>query len=196
MATGFKKCRGILAPAALVEIDSQEKAGLVLKQRVDAGDERLSLGVATRQVPANDVVCDRKEPTVGTFSAFDARLLAEASNPLVGTCGRVPRPASRAALESPRVHVVAASEERPKKGDLHLRRRCLIDRPEDQVHEVAFVCSATRSRPVSPLQSLHMPQSDSFTESRTPHSPSHVMASATVRRPRSRVSRSDRSWSL
>ena len=47
MATRFKKRRGIVAPAGLVEIDGEEEAGLVLKQRVDASDEGLSLGVAT-----------------------------------------------------------------------------------------------------------------------------------------------------
>jgi hypothetical protein len=61
------------------------------------------------------VINDRKEPTVGTFGAFDARLLAHASDPLIGTCGRVTRPACLAALESSRVHVVAASEERRKR---------------------------------------------------------------------------------
>ena len=110
-------------------IDGEEEAGLVMKQRVDTGHEGLSLGVTTGQVPANDVVRDRKEPTVRTFSAFDARLFAHATDPLVGACGGVARPARFAALESPRVHVVAASEERPEKSDLRLRRRCLIDRP-------------------------------------------------------------------
>ena len=47
VATSFKKRRGIVAPAGLVEIDGEEEAGLVLKQRVSASDERLSLGVAT-----------------------------------------------------------------------------------------------------------------------------------------------------
>jgi hypothetical protein len=45
--TRFKKRCRIFAPAGLIEIDGKEEAGLVLKQRVDACDERLSLGVAT-----------------------------------------------------------------------------------------------------------------------------------------------------
>ena len=61
MATSVEKRRGIVVPAGLVEIDGEEKASLVLKQRVDASDEGLSLGVATGQVPANDIVSDRKE---------------------------------------------------------------------------------------------------------------------------------------
>jgi hypothetical protein len=95
----------------LSKINGEEETGLVLKQRVDAGHEGLPLGVVTRQVPANDVICDRKEPTVGTFRAFDARLFADASDPLVGTGWRVTSPARFAALESPRVDIVAASEE-------------------------------------------------------------------------------------
>jgi hypothetical protein len=47
VATGFKKRRGIVAPAGLVEIDGKEEAGLVLKQRVNASDKGLSLGVGT-----------------------------------------------------------------------------------------------------------------------------------------------------
>src|SRR5262249_35267531 len=72
----------------------------------------------------------------------DARLFAHASDPLVGTRGRVPRLACLATLESPRVHVVAPSEERPEKGNLCPRRRRLIDKLRDQVHGVDFVRSA------------------------------------------------------
>jgi hypothetical protein len=43
----LKKRRSVVAPACLVEIDRQKEAGLVLKQRIDASDEGLSLGVAT-----------------------------------------------------------------------------------------------------------------------------------------------------
>jgi uncharacterized LabA/DUF88 family protein len=86
----FRKGRGVFAPVRLVEINREEEAGLVLKQRVDASDERLTLGVATWQVPANDVVGDRKEPTVGTFSAFDARLLADGTDECISQCPRVP----------------------------------------------------------------------------------------------------------
>lgn len=99
-------------------------------------------------VPTYDIVGERKESTIGTLSAFDARLLADASDPLVGTGGRVAGFAGLAALESPRVHVVAASEERSKEGDLCLRRRCLIDRPGEQVHEVEFAYSARLHSPL------------------------------------------------
>src|SRR5438094_6460661 len=83
--------------------------------------------------------------TVQTLSAFDARLLAHATHPLLGAGGCVACLASLAALESPRVHIVAASKERPEQGDLRFRRRSLIDRPRDQVHDVDLVCSARRN---------------------------------------------------
>jgi hypothetical protein len=44
---GFEKRRSVFTPAGLVEIDGEEEAGLVLEQRVDAGDEGSSLGVGT-----------------------------------------------------------------------------------------------------------------------------------------------------
>jgi hypothetical protein len=47
VATRFKERRSIVAPAGLVEIDGKEETGLVLKQRVDASDEGLSVGAAT-----------------------------------------------------------------------------------------------------------------------------------------------------
>ena len=79
----------IVAPSALVKIDGKEEAGLVLQQRIDARDERLRVGVGSRQVPADDVVGHRKESTVGTLGALDARLLADATYPLVCASGRV-----------------------------------------------------------------------------------------------------------
>ena len=64
----FEKGRGIVLPAGLVEVDGQEEARLVEQQRIDTSDEGLSLGVAAGQVPADDVVGDRKESTVGAFA--------------------------------------------------------------------------------------------------------------------------------
>ena len=50
------KGTGIFAPADLVEIYGKEEAGLVLQQRIDACDKRLTISIVARQVPANDVV--------------------------------------------------------------------------------------------------------------------------------------------
>ena len=60
----LEKRRGILAPAGLVEVDGEEEARLVQEHRVDARDEGLPVVVVAGQVPANDVVGHRKEPTM------------------------------------------------------------------------------------------------------------------------------------
>jgi hypothetical protein len=60
----MQECDGICLPPCLVEIDGEEVARLVQKQRVDASDERLTLSISPGQMPADDVVGDRKEPTM------------------------------------------------------------------------------------------------------------------------------------
>ena len=52
------------------------------QQRVDASDEGLPFGIASRQVPADDVVGDRQEAAVRAFRALDPRLLADARAPI------------------------------------------------------------------------------------------------------------------
>jgi len=49
-----------------------------------------------------------------TVGALDARLLAPAAHPFVGTGWRVSRPARLPTVEPTRVHIGAASEERPE----------------------------------------------------------------------------------
>ena len=86
------------------------------RQRRTAG-----LRVVAGQMPANDVVGHRKESAIGTLSALDARLLADAAHPLVGARGRIARLARLPALESTRVDVVATAEQRTEQRDLGLR---------------------------------------------------------------------------
>src|SRR2546421_9375241 len=88
-AAGLQKCTGVLAPAFLIEIDGQEKARLVLKDRVNAGDKRLPRWIKSRQVPANHLMGDRKKTLVPAVRALDSRFLADASNPLIAAGGRV-----------------------------------------------------------------------------------------------------------
>ena len=87
--TGFEKCGRIFLPSGLVEINGKEETRFVPQQRIDAGDKGLPIGVMAREVPANHVVGHRKESTVGTFSALDARLLADATHPLVRAGWRI-----------------------------------------------------------------------------------------------------------
>lgn len=121
-ATGLEKGRHIGAPSALVKIDGQEEASLVLKQRIDAPDKRLRVQVRARQVPPDDVVGHWKESTIGTLGALDARLLTDAAHPLVRAGGRVARLAGLPTLESAGIYVFATAEQRTEERDLGLGR--------------------------------------------------------------------------
>ncbi len=111
---------GVVLPPGFVEVDCEEEARLVEEQGIHAGDEPLAIGILAREVPANDLIGDRKEATVGTLGALDSRLLADAANPLVRASGRIPGFPGLPALEPPRVHIISTAEERPEKCDLGL----------------------------------------------------------------------------
>jgi hypothetical protein len=119
-------CR-VLPPAALVEIDGQEPAGLVRQQRIDTGHERLSAGIRAREVPADDLVGQRQKSAVRAVGAFDARLLANAADPFVRARGRIAVLAGPAALEAARIDVLAAAEQRAEQPDIGLHWRVAID---------------------------------------------------------------------
>jgi hypothetical protein len=109
--------RSIVGPAALVEVESHEEAGLVQKERVDARDEGLAVVTLPGQVPTDDLVGHREESAVRAFGALDAGLRADAAHPLVRAGGRIPGFGGLLALESTRVHIVAPAEERPEETD-------------------------------------------------------------------------------
>ena len=122
MSTRVEKRRRVLPPAGLVEIDGQEEARLVLKQRIDPCDKRLPHVVTAGQVPANDLIGDGQEASMEALGALDARLLADTAHPLVGARGGVAGLAGLAVFESTGVDVVAAAEERPEESDLRRGR--------------------------------------------------------------------------
>ncbi len=132
-------------PTSLVKVDGEQVAGLVQQQRIHAGNERLAVRAASRQMPADHVISDREEPTMGAVGAFDARLLANATDPLVSISarGRIAAPACLAALEAARVHVDAAAEQRPEQRDLCLGRGRVGDRA--QIHWRLWIVSASRN---------------------------------------------------
>jgi hypothetical protein len=107
----LEECRSIPLPAGLVEVDCQQEAGLIEQERVDSCDEWLSTVIMAGQVPANDVVGNGKEPTMGTYRALDSRLLADAAHPFVRAGRSVPGLPGLPALESARINVRAAAEE-------------------------------------------------------------------------------------
>lgn len=85
----MQKGRRIRLPTCLIEVNGEEEAGFVEEHRIDARDKWLIRVVSARQMAANDIVGDRQESTMRAFRALDARLFADAPDPLVGTRRRV-----------------------------------------------------------------------------------------------------------
>src|SRR5438552_15867162 len=78
-------------------------------------------------MPPNHIIGHWKETTVGTLGAFNSRLLAYPTNPLVGTGGSVTRSSRFPTLESSGINVLSSPEERAKEPDLNVGRGLLID---------------------------------------------------------------------
>ena len=108
---GFQERRSVILPSGLVEVDCEEETGLIEQQWVHASDERLSFGIPSRQVPADNVVGDRQEAPVRALRTLDPRLFADALYPFVRACGSVPGSPGLAALESSRIDVFATAKE-------------------------------------------------------------------------------------
>src|SRR5207249_11354916 len=108
---GSQERGGVSLPPRLVEVDSEEEARLIEQQRVHTSDERLPFRITSGEVPADDVVGDRQEAAVGAFRTLDPRLLADAPDPFIRARRCVPGSPGLAALETSRVHVLAATKE-------------------------------------------------------------------------------------
>ena len=132
--TRLEKGSCVFAPVSPVEIHGKEEERFVLQQRVNARDKRLAVGIVAGEVPVDDLIGDRKESPMGTFRALDARLLADASNPLIATRGCVTRFPGFSALESSRINIVSSAKEGTKEPDLGVRRRALIDKSRYRKH--------------------------------------------------------------
>ena len=123
-----EKGRGILAPVGLVEVDGQEAARLVLEAAGRRPRRRAGPSASRpRQMPADDLVGHRQEPTMRALGALDAGLLADAAHPLVRARGRIAGLAGLAALEATRIHVLAPAEERTEQRDLRVWWGRLVD---------------------------------------------------------------------
>lgn len=126
-AACFNEGGCVFPPGSLVEISGKEEAGLVLENRVDTGDEWLAGIIASGKVPPNHVVGDREESAVRAIRAFDARLLADARNPLVPACRGISGFSGSPAFEAPRIDVVTSPDERAKQRNFGIRRRTAVD---------------------------------------------------------------------
>src|SRR5215472_18932964 len=77
-------------------------------------------------MPADYIVSNRQKPLVRTIGAFDSRLFANPSYPLVRAHRRIPHLAGLATLKSAWIDIITSSEERTEECDLILGRRELI----------------------------------------------------------------------
>jgi hypothetical protein len=114
-------------PTLFVQIDGEEEAGLVEEHWVDAGDERVSLGVFPGKVPADDFVGDGEEALVWALAAFDPGFLANAADPFVAAGGLVSGPACFPAFEAAGIYIFASAEEGTEQFDFCFWRRVLRD---------------------------------------------------------------------
>ena len=113
----------IFPPMRLVEIGSQEEAGLVLQHGVDAHHEITARIISAGKVPADGIVGDGQEVALRAVGALDLGLLAHARNPLVGARRLIAALAGLAALEAARIDIVPSAKEP--------RNRATLDSGED-----------------------------------------------------------------
>ena len=114
---GLPQGPGIVLPGIAIKIDGQQITGFVREQGIQAHDELAAQVIPAGQVLANHVVGDRQEAPIWTFEAFDAGLLAQAADPLVGASRLVATPACLSALESTGIHILAPAEQRAEQAD-------------------------------------------------------------------------------
>ena len=84
------------------------------------------LSILAGKMPADYVVGNGQKPLMRTISAFDARLFANPSDPLVGAHRRIAGFAGLAALKAARIDIVTSTKKRPEECDLNVRRREMI----------------------------------------------------------------------
>src|SRR5437899_1790797 len=82
-ARGLDEGRDVVSPRLLVEVGCQEPARVVLEEWIEPDH------VTALEVIEDDLVAHRDEGLIRALAAPDARLIADAAHPLVGTGGRV-----------------------------------------------------------------------------------------------------------
>ena len=84
----------------------------------------------------NHFIGQGKETLVRAVRAFDSRLLADASYPLISARGCVTRAPRLPVLEASRIHIVSSTEQRTEQSDFGLRRRASMH--ESRLEERRF----------------------------------------------------------
>src|ERR1700728_4682960 len=109
----------VLLPGLLVKVGSEKPACLVWQHGIDPGGEidRVTRG-SPNQMRSKNVVTERDKCLIGAFSAFDLRLAADASHPLIATHRRVARLSALRIFPSARKHLLPPSEQAQEERDL------------------------------------------------------------------------------
>ena len=168
----FPQMPDCLRSNLLVEIDSQEKTGLVLKHWVNACDERLAGAVNSRKVPMDHLVCHGEKLSILTLRALNTWFLTDTANPFIAAGRRVTRFSGFAALESPGINIISPAEERAKEPDFGVSCGVLMNQTRFEEHglfaKILHSLRPTR-RPLPgrcPLGPLSLSQTRSISENR------------------------------
>jgi len=114
--TGPGKCRNVVFPRCLVEINGQEPTGFITKQRVNPDN------VPTLQMVKERFAGNVYKRLVWALTTFDARFVADSSNPLIITSGRVTFLSGFLVNPHQWIDVIPTTKQVPKELDLFLRR--------------------------------------------------------------------------
>jgi hypothetical protein len=116
---GVAERDNIPLPRLLVEIRREKPACLVRQHGIDASGEieRVS-GCFPGKMGANDVVTERNECLIWALTAFDLRLSADSSDPLISTDGRVTRFSAFRILPSTRKYLLPPAEQAAEERNL------------------------------------------------------------------------------
>ena len=117
----------ISLPVRLVEISSQEPAGIVLSKSVDPGDERGAVSAYATQVLLNDVSPHRNEVLMRANHALNPWLVADSGLPFISASRRMAAASGRSVFPAARENILPAAEQSPEERDLLSGRGVLVD---------------------------------------------------------------------
>jgi hypothetical protein len=120
---GLPECFCIFLPGSLVQIDSQEPAGLIEQHGVKAHREVASgpvLRIHSQEMVPHHLVRDGREVTMSAIIASRSGLLADAVDPFVTTDGLIPCLSRSPTLESAGIDIFAAPKQAAEEGDFRL----------------------------------------------------------------------------
>ena len=128
MATGIPLARAVSRNAATSCFQDFLSKSAARNQHVSSGNIGINPGGKIDRITgrfpgemgSKNVVAERDKCLIGAFSAFDFRLAADASDPLISTHRRVASLSALCILPSARKHLLSPSEQAPEERDLLL----------------------------------------------------------------------------